>query len=203
VELYSCGCCNEEEPCPHGYGYKELDVDEFFEEQSTIYLSDEDDECVDDLIDNGKMEIPVKLSKNQKKNLKKWARKKKYKGVEECNEYEPQGKKMWPKDVRRNAQNYEKCEFEISSLQGDKVKKEGCTIAHLLSNDELKSMNENGTVIVHVMKLYYPNHGNGKIAKEIYWTVVGVLPLKLTKTPIKQSMVIIITYNQVQHDVRF
>ena len=30
VELYSCGCCNEEEPCPHGYGYKELDVDEFF-----------------------------------------------------------------------------------------------------------------------------------------------------------------------------
>jgi len=128
-----------------------------------------------------------KLSKNQKKNLKKWARKKKYKGVEECNEYEPQGKKMWPKNVRRNGQNYEKHKFGISSLQGDKVKKEGCTIAHLLSNDELKSMKENGTVVVHVMKPYYPRLGNGKIAKEINWTVVGVLPPKLTKTPIEQS----------------
>jgi len=52
--------------------------------------------------------------------------------MEKCNEYEPQGKKMQPKDVRRNGQNYEKCKFGISSLQGDKAKKEGCTIVHFV-----------------------------------------------------------------------
>jgi len=83
---------------------------------------------------------------------------------------------MWPMDVRRNGRNYGKREFEISSLQGDKAKKIGCTIAHLLSNDELEGMKENGTVVVHVTKPYYPKYGNGKIAKEICWTVVGELP---------------------------
>ncbi len=38
VELYSCRCCNDEEPCPHGYGYKEVDVSDF-DGQSTITLS--------------------------------------------------------------------------------------------------------------------------------------------------------------------
>jgi len=75
---------------------------------------------------------------------------------------------MRQKDVRRNGWNYEKCEFEISSLQGDKAKKVGCTIAHLLSNDELEGMKENGTVVIHVMNPYYPKFGNSKIAKEIY-----------------------------------
>jgi len=53
------------------------------------------------------------------------------------------------------------------------------------------------------MKPYYPKFGNGMIAKEMYWTVVGELPWKLTKSLIKQSMVIVTTYDQVQHDVRF
>ncbi len=65
VELYSCGCCDGEEPCPHGYGYDLMDVDDSFVEQSTLILSDEDDESVDVSIHN--MEIPVKLTKNQKK----------------------------------------------------------------------------------------------------------------------------------------
>jgi len=30
VELYSCGCCDGEELCPHGYGYEELKVDDYF-----------------------------------------------------------------------------------------------------------------------------------------------------------------------------
>ena len=94
----------------------------------------------------------------------------------------------------RNTRIYKKHNFEISSFQSDKTKKECCTIAHLLSNGELKTM-KNGAFVVHVTKLY----GNGKIAKEIYWTVVGkeVLPTKLTKTLIEQSMVIITTYSQV------
>ena len=71
VELYSWGCCNEDEPCLHGYGYKELDVDDLLDEQSTIYLIDEHEECDDRLIDNRQMDNPVKLSKTQKKNLKK------------------------------------------------------------------------------------------------------------------------------------
>ncbi len=69
VELYSCGCCNDEEPCPHGYGYKELDVGDF-DEQSTITLIEDNEECVDDCIDDANMELPFKLSKTQKK-LKK------------------------------------------------------------------------------------------------------------------------------------
>jgi len=72
-----------------------------------------------------------------------------------------------------------------------------------LSDGELESMKESGTVVVHVMKLYYPKVKNGKIAKGMYWTVVGSLPPNITKAPIKQSIVIITTYNQVQHDVRF
>ncbi len=36
VELYSCGCCNEDEACLHGYGYKELDVDDLIDEQPFI-----------------------------------------------------------------------------------------------------------------------------------------------------------------------
>jgi len=64
-------------------------------------------------------------------------------------------------------------------------------------------MKESGTVVAHVTKPYYPKLKNGKIAKEMYWTVVGSLPPKVTKAPIKQSLVIITTYDQVQHDVRF
>jgi len=36
VELYSCGCCNEDKACLHGYGYKELDVDDLIDEQPFI-----------------------------------------------------------------------------------------------------------------------------------------------------------------------
>jgi len=179
VELYSCGCCNDEEPCPHGYGYEEVDVGDF-DGQSTITLS-----------------------KTQKRNLKRRAKRKKYNGIEECNEIEPSKKKMWSTDVRRNGRNYWKCEFEIHSLQGDMAKKIGCTIAHLLSNDELEVMKEKGTVVVHVTKPYYPKYRNGKKGKEIYWTVVGELSSELTGSLIEQSMVIVTTYNQVQHDERF
>jgi len=107
---------------------------------------------------------------------------------------------MRPKVIRRNARNYEKWEFEISSLQG---KKEGCSIAHLLSNGELESMKQNGTVVVHVTKPYYPKLKTGKIAKEMYWTVVGSLPPEVSKEPIQQSLVIVTTYNQVKHDARY
>jgi len=112
---------------------------------------------------------------------------------------------MQPKDVRRNTRNYKKCKFEISSFQGDKAKTKGGTIAHLLSNGELESMKKNGALVIHVTKLYGLKLGNGKLAKEIYWTVVGkeVLPTKLTRSLIKQSMVIVTTYDQVQHDERF
>jgi len=75
VELYSCGCCDGEEPCLHGYGYEELDVDDLLDEQSTIYLSDEHEECHDCSIDNRQMDNPVKLSKTQKK-LKKTGKEK-------------------------------------------------------------------------------------------------------------------------------
>jgi len=93
VELYSCGCGNEKEPCPHGYGYEELDVDEFFEEQSTIYLSDEDDKCVDDLIDKEKMEIPVKHSKSQKKELEEMGKEEKYKAWKNAMNMNHRGRK--------------------------------------------------------------------------------------------------------------
>ena len=74
MELYSCGCCNDEEPCPHGYGYTELDVGDF-DEQSTITLIEDNEECVDDCIDDANMELPFKLSKTQKK-LKKMGKEK-------------------------------------------------------------------------------------------------------------------------------
>jgi len=67
VELYSCGCCNDDEPCPYGYGYEELDMDDLIDEQSTIYLSNEYEECDDGSIDDRQMDNPVKLSKTQKK----------------------------------------------------------------------------------------------------------------------------------------
>jgi len=66
-------------------------VDDYFHEQSTIFLSDEDDESVDVSIDN--IEIHVKLTKNQKKNLKRHAKRKMFNGVEEINEHEPPEKK--------------------------------------------------------------------------------------------------------------
>jgi len=64
-----------------------------------------------------------------------------------------------------------------------------------------KQWRRNGALVIHVTIPFYPKLGNGKLAKEIYWTVV--LPTKLTKSPIKQSMVIVTTYDQVQHDERF
>jgi len=67
----------------------------------------------------------------------------------------PPAKKLQPKVIRKNNRNYEKREFGISSSQGDKAKKQGCTIAHLLSNQELDNLREKGTVILHVTKPYY------------------------------------------------
>jgi len=69
VELYSCGCCEGDDPCPHGYGYDILDVDDYFMEQSTIFLSTEDNESVDGSMKN--TTNPARLTKNQKKNLKR------------------------------------------------------------------------------------------------------------------------------------
>jgi len=67
--------------------------DDVIDEQSTIYLSDEHEECDDGSIDDRQMDNPVKLSKTQKKNLKKQAKRKKFKGMEECSEYQPPKKK--------------------------------------------------------------------------------------------------------------
>jgi len=49
-------------------------------------------------------------------------------------------------------------------------------------------MKESGTVVVHIKKPNYPKLKNGNIAKDMYWTVVGSLPPKVTKAPIKQSI---------------
>jgi len=76
VELFSCGCCDGDDgddPCPHGYGYDIISVDDFMEEQSTIFQKSNDaitDACTSTLSN------PVKLTKNQKKNLKRRAKKK-------------------------------------------------------------------------------------------------------------------------------
>jgi len=110
---------------------------------------------------------------------------------------------MQPKAIRRNVRNYGKQEVEISCSQGDKAKTQGCTIAHLLSNQEMEDLKQNGTVIIHVMKLYYPKLKTGKIAKEIYWSVVGSVLPEVFEGPFQQSLVIVTTYDQVQHDARF
>ena len=87
VELYSCGCCDGEDPCPHGYGYNVLDVDDSFIEQSTIFTSDEDNDGIDVCVIN--MENPIKLTKTQKKNLKRWAKRKRIHGIQENNDDVP------------------------------------------------------------------------------------------------------------------
>jgi len=79
VAFYSYGSCNEEELCPHGYGYDELchpvhDELDGIDEQSTICNSDVDEEVDHCSIDNGKVHNSVKLLKTQKKNLRKQAR---------------------------------------------------------------------------------------------------------------------------------
>jgi len=88
-------------------------------------------------------------------------------------------------------------------LQGEKAKKQGCTIAHLLTNQEMEDLKQKGTVIVHVTKPYYPKLKTGKIAKEIYWSVVGSVLPEVFEGPFQQSLVIVTTYDQVQHDTRF
>ncbi len=112
-------------------------------------------------------------------------------------------KKMQPKAIRKNARNYGKWKFEVSCSQGEKAKKEGCTIAHLLSNQEMENMKQKGTVVVYVTKPYYPKLKTGKIRKEIYWTVVGSVLPEVFEGPIQQSLVIVTMYDQVQHDARF
>jgi len=91
VELYSCGCCEGDDPCPHGYGYDILDVDDYFMEQSTIFLSTEDNKSVDGSMKN--TTNPVRLTKNQKKNLKRQAKRKMIHGVQESDNDEPPAKK--------------------------------------------------------------------------------------------------------------
>jgi len=200
VELYSCGCCEGDDHCPHGYGYGIVDVDDYLDEQSTIFHRSKD-ESDDGSIKN--MSIPVTLTKNQKKNLKRRAKRKLFHGDQGDNIVSHPAKKLQPKVIRRNVRNYEKREFEISALQGDKAKKQGCTIAHLLSNQELDNLKKKGTVVLHVTKPYYPKLKSGKIAKEIYWFMVGCVPRQVFEGPFQESVVIVTTYDQVQHDTRF
>jgi len=194
VELYSCGCCEGDDHCPHGYGYGIVDVDDYLNEQSTIFHRSED-ESDDGSIKN--TSIPVRLTKNQKKNLKRRAKRKLIRGDHGDNIELPPTKKLQPKVIRRNVRNYKKWEFEISSLQGDKAKKQGCTIAHLLSNQELDNLKKKGMVILHVTKPYYPKLKTGKIAKEIYWSMVGSVPPQVFEGPLQESVVIVTTYDQV------
>jgi len=77
-------------------------------------------------------------------------------------------------------------------LQGEKAKKEGCSIAHLLSDGELDSMKQNGTIVVHVTKPYYPKLKTGKIAKEMYWTVVGSLPPAFPKNLSSKALLLLL-----------
>jgi len=80
----------------HVHMYNVLDVDDSILEQSTIFTSDEDNDSVAVSIIN--MENPVKLTKTQKKNLKRWAKRKKIHGVQENNDHEPH-EKMHPKVI--------------------------------------------------------------------------------------------------------
>ena len=112
-------------------------------------------------------------------------------------------KKMQPKAIRKNARNYGKRKFEISCSQGEKAKKEGCTMAHLLSNREMENMKQKGIVVIHVTKPYYPKLKTGKIMKKIYWTVVGSVLPEVFQAPIQQNLAIVTTYDQVQHNARF
>ncbi len=67
----------------------------------------------------------------------------------------------------------------------------------------MEDLKQKGTVIVHVTKPYYPKLKTGKIAKEIYWSVVGSVLPEVFEGPFQQSLVIVTTYDQVQHDTRF
>ena len=136
--------------------------------------------------------------------MKRRANRKLFHGDQQGENIEPPPpKKLQPKVIRKNNRKYKKWEFGISSLQGDKAKKQGCTIAHLLSNQELENLRQKGTVILHVTKPYYPILKSGKFAKEIYWSIIGSISPQVFKEPFQQSVVIVTTYDQVQHDRRF
>jgi len=64
VELYSCGCCEGDDPCPHGFGYRIADVDDYVDEQSTIFHRSEGESIVGSIKNTSS---PVGLTKNQKK----------------------------------------------------------------------------------------------------------------------------------------
>jgi len=73
----------------------------------------------------------------------------------------------------------------------------------MLSDQEMDNFKKNGTVILHVSKPFYPKLKNGKIVKEINWSMVGSVPQQVFQGPFKKSLVIVTTYDQVQHDTRF
>ncbi len=75
------------------------------------------------------------------------------------------------KNIRQNCHHQDARAQEIAMFQGDKAKHQNCTIVHLLTDDELKTMNDKGTIVVHItlsIKLDKTKE------KATFWSIINV-----------------------------
>jgi len=100
------------------------------------------------------------------------------------------------KNIRQNCHHQDARAQSMAMFQGNKAKHQNCTIVHLLTNDELNTMKDKGTIVIHIT---LPIKSNNTTEKSTFWLIVDVLGnIDVFSSPCKNDMLIVTSYDQLQ-----
>jgi len=99
------------------------------------------------------------------------------------------------KNIHQNCQHQDARAQEIAMFQDDKAKHQNCKMVHLLTHQELDSMKDKGSIVVHVTQ---PIKSSKTKGKPIFWKIVNVSSQNnVFAAPCKKNLLIVTTYDQL------
>jgi len=110
---------------------------------------------------------------------------------------------MQSKDLRRNNANQRARHVNVTFNQNEHAKHNQCTIAHVITEQQLNDMKEKGTHIIHVKQPQWNHHDKKNNDRGLFWTIVkGQRTLQQHSN---NSLVVVTTYDQIAHEpkIRF
>jgi len=100
------------------------------------------------------------------------------------------------KNIRQNCHHQDARTQSMAMFWGDKAKYQNCTIVHLLTDNELNTMKDKGTIVIHIT---LPIKSNKPTEKATFWSIVDVSGnINVFSSPCKDNLLIITTYDQLQ-----
>ncbi len=99
------------------------------------------------------------------------------------------------KNICQNCQHQDARAQSMAMFQGDKAKYQNCTIVHLLTQKELDTMKDKGSIVIHITLLV---KSAGTKEKAMFWLIVSISSqIDVFAGPCKNNLLIVMTYDQL------